>query len=49
MSIKYEFIFTMSSDGYLKFWKKISKGIEFVKTFKAHLGKITGSSLSSNE
>ena len=39
----------MSVDGYLKFWKKVQNGVEFVKTFKAHLGKITGCSLSSNE
>lgn len=49
ISNKYEFIFTMSIDGYLKFWKKIYGGIEFVKTFRAHLGKITGCSLSSSE
>eukprot|EP00347_Sterkiella_histriomuscorum_P006628 403352043 len=48
-SQKYEYIFTMSVDGYLKFWKKVQGGIEFVKTFRAHLGKITGCSLSSNE
>ena len=49
ISAKYDYIFTMSVDGYIKFWKKIQSGIEFVKTFKAHLGKITGCSLSSNE
>jgi len=49
MSMKHEYIFTMSVDGYLKFWKKVQGGIEFVKTFRAHLGKITGCSLSSNE
>jgi len=47
--LKYDYIFTMSVDGYLKFWKKVQGGIEFVKTFKAHTGKITGSSLSINE
>jgi peptidylprolyl isomerase domain and WD repeat-containing protein 1 len=49
ISVKYEFIFTMSIDGYLKFWKKVQSGVEFVKTFKAHLGKINGASLSSSE
>ncbi len=49
VSHKYDYIFTMSIDGYLKFWKKYQGGIEFVKTFKAHASKITGSSLSSNE
>ena len=39
----------MSVDGYLKFWKKVQGGIEFVKTYRAHLSKITGCSLSSNE
>ena len=41
-----EFIFTASTDGYVKFWKKASEGIEFVKTYRAHLSKITGFALS---
>jgi peptidylprolyl isomerase domain and WD repeat-containing protein 1 len=49
VSMKYDYIFTMSVDGFLKFWKKVQNGIEFVKTFRAHVGKITGCSLSSNE
>ena len=49
VSHKYDFIFTMSVDGSLKFWKKVQNGIEFVKTFRAHAGKITGCSLSTNE
>ena len=49
VSLKYDYIFTMSVDGFLKFWKKVQNGVEFVKTFRAHVGKITGSSLSSNE
>lgn len=32
------FIITASIDGYLKFWKKIEQGIEFVKTYRAYLG-----------
>ena len=49
VSQKYDFIFTMSVEGTLKFWKKVQGGIEFVKTFRAHVGKITGCSLSANE
>jgi peptidylprolyl isomerase domain and WD repeat-containing protein 1 len=40
------FIFTTSYDGAIQFWKKIPKGIEFVKKFKAHLNKITGLSIN---
>ena len=49
VSLKYDYIFTMSVDGFLKFWKKVQGGIEFVKTFRAHAGKISGCTLSSNE
>ena len=49
VSLRYDYVFTMSVDGFLKFWKKVQNGLEFVKTFRAHVGKITGSSLSSNE
>ena len=41
-----DFIFTTSYDGAIQFWKKIPKGIEFVKKFKAHLNKITGVSIN---
>lgn len=37
---KSDFIITASIDGHLKFWKKQSFGIEFVKHFRAHLGNI---------
>jgi peptidylprolyl isomerase domain and WD repeat-containing protein 1 len=47
--MKYEYIFTLSVDGFIKFWKKVQGGIEFVKTFRAHLGKISGAALSCNE
>lgn len=30
---------TASQDGHVKFWKKQESGIEFVKHFRAHLGK----------
>ncbi|KAH0494063.1 hypothetical protein TgHK011_000697 [Trichoderma gracile] len=36
-----DFLITSSADGVVKFWKKIGKGIEFVKQFKAHNGTIT--------
>ena len=50
ISHRYEFIFTASADGVLKFWKKAENGIEFIKTFRAHLNsKITGVALSQNE
>jgi peptidylprolyl isomerase domain and WD repeat-containing protein 1 len=39
----------MSVDGFLKFWRKVQGGLEFVKTYRAHAGKITGSALSLNE
>ncbi|XP_018329103.1 peptidylprolyl isomerase domain and WD repeat-containing protein 1 [Agrilus planipennis] len=40
------FIITASCDGHIKFWKKVERGIEFVKHFRSHLGPIT--SLSAN-
>ena len=43
-----DYIFTTSIDGVLKFWKKKYIGIEFVKQFKAHPGKITGLSITNN-
>ncbi|KAK5637915.1 hypothetical protein RI129_012210 [Pyrocoelia pectoralis] len=36
-----DFIVTASCDGHIKFWKKIERGIEFVKHFRSHLGSIT--------
>ncbi|TKA27805.1 hypothetical protein B0A50_04906 [Salinomyces thailandicus] len=35
-----DFLITSSIDGYVKFWKKVAGGIEFVKEFKAHEGEI---------
>ncbi|KAI8053441.1 hypothetical protein BDF22DRAFT_725943 [Syncephalis plumigaleata] len=43
---KTDFIITTSIDGHLKFWKKLDEGIEFVKHYRAHLGEITGTSVS---
>lgn len=34
-----DFLVTGSSDGHVKFWKKMPEGIEFVKHYHAHLGK----------
>ncbi|CAE8643407.1 unnamed protein product [Polarella glacialis] len=33
------FLVTGSVDGHIKFWKKQFEGIEFVKHFRAHLGR----------
>jgi peptidylprolyl isomerase domain and WD repeat-containing protein 1 len=41
-----EFILTGSEDGHLKFWKKLPKGIEFVKHFISHTGPITSVAVS---
>ena len=41
-----EFIITASKDGHLKFWKKQTFGIEFVKHYIAHLDTITSVSVS---
>jgi peptidylprolyl isomerase domain and WD repeat-containing protein 1 len=48
VSEQYEFIFTASIDGFVKFWKKASEGVEFVKTYRAHLSRIADMSLSTN-
>jgi peptidylprolyl isomerase domain and WD repeat-containing protein 1 len=44
-----EFIITGSSDGHVKFWKKMMKTIEFVKHYQAHLGAIHDMALSSDQ
>ena len=36
------FILTASVDGYLKFWKWEEGILEFVKSFRAHLGAVQG-------
>jgi peptidylprolyl isomerase domain and WD repeat-containing protein 1 len=41
-----DFVVTGSADGRVKFWKKKSVGIEFVKLFRAHVGPIAGMSAS---
>lgn len=37
---KTQFLITASRDGYIKFWKKSTTGIDFVKTFRSHGGPI---------
>ena len=43
-----DFLITSSVDGYVKFWKKVSGGIEFVKEFKAHNGEIKSVTISAD-
>ena len=43
-----EFLITSSTDGIVKFWKKVAEGIEFVKEFRAHVGEIKSVSVSSD-
>lgn len=43
-----EFVVTASCDGHVKFWKKQENDIEFVKHFKAHIGKIECIACSSD-
>ncbi|SAM00030.1 hypothetical protein [Absidia glauca] len=45
---KHDFIITTSNDGHLKFWKKTSTGVEFVKHYRSHISSITGISLSAD-
>jgi len=43
-----DFLITSSIDGYVKFWKKGSEGVEFVKEFRAHNGEIKSVSVSAD-
>ncbi|KAI9745684.1 MAG: hypothetical protein M1818_001218 [Claussenomyces sp. TS43310] len=43
-----DFLITSSVDGVIKFWKKGSEGVEFVKEFKAHIGAIKSVSVSAD-
>ncbi|OLN88480.1 Peptidyl-prolyl cis-trans isomerase cyp15 [Colletotrichum chlorophyti] len=43
-----DFIITSSTDGVVKFWKKLAQGIEFVKEFKAHTDEITSVTVSQD-
>lgn len=40
------FVITASNDGFVKFWKKMPTGIEFVKQFRAHLGPVDAATAS---
>lgn len=42
------FVITTSVDGHVKFWKKTSAGIEFVKHYRASLSPIVGVSASAD-
>ncbi|EEH35020.1 peptidylprolyl isomerase domain and WD repeat-containing protein [Paracoccidioides lutzii Pb01] len=41
-----DFLITSSVDGVVKFWKKMPVGVEFIKEFRAHVGELTGVSVS---
>ncbi|KJX96441.1 peptidyl-prolyl cis-trans isomerase like protein [Zymoseptoria brevis] len=43
-----DFLITSSVDGFVKFWKKTSGAIEFVKEFKAHEGEIRSVTVSAD-
>jgi peptidylprolyl isomerase domain and WD repeat-containing protein 1 len=45
---KTDFLITASTDGHVKFWKKQEQGLEFVKHFRAHLGRITAVAVTSD-
>jgi peptidylprolyl isomerase domain and WD repeat-containing protein 1 len=42
------FVITASRDGQVKFWKKATVGLEFVKHFRAHLASINALALSAD-
>ncbi len=41
-------VITVSIDGFVKFWRKVFHGVEFMHSFHAHTAKCTGTSLSWN-
>ncbi|KAK5076083.1 Peptidyl-prolyl cis-trans isomerase cyp15 [Lithohypha guttulata] len=43
-----DFVITASVDGVVKFWKKVSSGIDFAKEYAAHEGRIRGSAVSAD-
>jgi peptidylprolyl isomerase domain and WD repeat-containing protein 1 len=47
VSHRHDFLITMSVDGFLKFWKKVQLGVEFIKTFRA--GAASGMAMSHSE
>lgn len=46
VTIRTHFVITASTDGFVKFWKKMPTGIEFVKQFRAHLGSVDATAAS---
>ena len=40
VAAKAGFLCTASEDGHVKFWKKMQRGVEFVKHFHAHVGPV---------
>lgn len=43
-----DFVITSGIDGTVKFWKKVAQGIEFAKEYRAHEGRIRGTSISAD-
>ncbi|KAG2411935.1 peptidyl-prolyl cis-trans isomerase cypE [Aspergillus terreus] len=43
-----DFLITASIDGFVKFWKKMAVGVEFVKEFRAHSGEVRSVSVSAD-
>lgn len=43
-----DFLITSSIDGFVKFWKKMAVGVEFVKEFRAHTGEVRSTSVSAD-
>ncbi|RJE27162.1 Peptidyl-prolyl cis-trans isomerase [Aspergillus sclerotialis] len=43
-----DFLITTSIDGFVKFWKKMAVGVEFVKEFRAHVGEVKSTSVSAD-
>ena len=44
-----DFLVTASSDGHIKFWKKMPEGVEFVKHYHSHLEPIHDLAVRDNE
>jgi peptidylprolyl isomerase domain and WD repeat-containing protein 1 len=43
-----DFVITTSTDGFVKFWKKMATSIEFAKEYRAHSGRIQSTSISAD-
>lgn len=43
-----DFVITTSVDGHVKFWKKQTESIEFVKHYNAHLAMVVGTAVSAD-